>query len=122
MDLYTSPLFQGALRYAKSLKPDRIFILSAKHGLLGLDTEIGPYDMTLNDMSQAQVRSWAGRVLEQLGQHVDLQNDHFVLFAGEKYRRYIVPRMASYEVPLQGMPIGKQLQFLANATHERNLR
>ena len=40
--LYVSPLFVLNLRYAKSLKPDSIFILSAKYGLLDLDKEIEP--------------------------------------------------------------------------------
>lgn len=41
-DLYISPLFKLNLEYAQELKPDAIFILSAKHGLLHLDTEIDP--------------------------------------------------------------------------------
>ena len=31
-DLYISQLFKSGLRYAKSLNPDKIFILSAKYG------------------------------------------------------------------------------------------
>jgi Family of unknown function (DUF6884) len=61
-------------------------------------------------MSSAQVKAWADRVVEQLKAHADLQHDHFVLLAGEKYRKYLVSHLASYDVPFQGMPIGKQLQ------------
>ena len=39
-DLYVSPLFQKNLQYAKSLNSDKIFILSAKYGLLKLNEEI----------------------------------------------------------------------------------
>lgn len=120
-ELYISPLFAGNLRYARSLKPDHIFILSAKYGLLELDREIEPYDMTLNDMGSAQIKAWAGKILAQLKENVDLQRDHFILLAGEKYRKYLTSHLASYEIPLQGMPIGKQLQFLAAQTHESNL-
>lgn len=49
-DLYTSPLFRKLLAYAKSLDPDRILVLSAKHGVLELDDEVNPYEMTLNRM------------------------------------------------------------------------
>lgn len=49
-DLYISPLFVGNLRYARSLKPDNIFVLSAKYGLLELETEVDPYNTTLKDM------------------------------------------------------------------------
>lgn len=111
--LYTSPLFVNNLRYAKHLKPDSIFILSAKYGLIELEREIEPYDVTLNDMSSVQIKAWAGNVLTQLKQRADLRNDHFIFLAGAKYRKYLTPYLASYEVPLQGMPIGKQLQYLA---------
>ena len=36
-DIYVSPLFRLNLAYAESLKPDAIYVLSAKHGLLPLD-------------------------------------------------------------------------------------
>jgi len=120
-DLYLSPLFVGYLRHARSLKPDSIFILSAKHGLLELDREVEPYDTTLNDMPSAQVKAWADQVVEQLKRQADLLSDHFIFLAGEKYRKYLAPHLASYEVPLQGMPIGKQLKYLATPKHEPNL-
>ena len=72
-DLYISPLFMGNLRYARSRMPDDIFILSAKYGLLELDTEIEPYNVTLKEMSTAEVRAWADGVLEQLGRRADLR-------------------------------------------------
>lgn len=111
-DLYVSTLFEKSLAYAGQLKPDAIFILSAKHGLLDPDTEIEPYNLTLNTMSASQVRSWAEKVLGQLTERADLQRDHFIFLAGMKYRIYLTPHLHSYEVPLEGLPIGKQLQFL----------
>ncbi len=47
-DLYISTLFKFNLKYAEKLKPDDIFVLSAKHGLLPLEKEIEPYNETLN--------------------------------------------------------------------------
>ena len=49
-DIYVSPLFRLNLAYAESLKPDAIYVLSAKHGLLPLDDQIEPYELTLNTM------------------------------------------------------------------------
>lgn len=117
-ELYVSPLFMGYLRYAKSQKPDDIFILSAKYGLLELDREIEPYNLTLKDMSSDQARAWAKDVLGQLRKRADLQSDHFILLAGDRYRKYIVPHLVSCEIPFQGMTIGKQLQYLAAHTYE----
>jgi hypothetical protein len=60
-------------------------------------------------------------VVEQLKEQADLQSDHFIFLAGEKYRKFLARRLAFYEIPLQGNPIGKQLQYLATQTHEPNL-
>ena len=111
-ELYTSPLFRLSLAYARQLQPDAIHILSAKYGLVDLDQVIAPYDVTLNTMPAAERRAWAQRVLEQLAQRYDLEHDHFIILAGQRYRQYLVPHLAYVEIPLQGLPIGKQLQFL----------
>jgi len=117
-NLYISPLFVGNLRYARILKPDDIFILSAEYGLLELDREIEPYNKTLNNMLSIQIKAWADKVLVQLKQQTDLQSDLFIFLAGEKYRKYLTPHLVSYQIPMQGMPIGKQLQYLAIQTHK----
>ena len=45
LDLYTGPLFASARTWALSLAPrDRIWILSAAHGLIASDLVIAPYD------------------------------------------------------------------------------
>lgn len=119
--IYVSPLFLGSLRHAKGLKPDRIFILSAKYGLLDLGAEIAPYDTTLKKMSSAEVKAWAEGILEQLRTVADLQKDHFIFLAGEKYRKYLLPHLASYEIPLQGLGIGKQLQYYAAAKAQESI-
>jgi uncharacterized protein DUF6884 len=111
--LYVSPLFVGSLRYARSLQPDHIFILSAEHHLLDLDTVVAPYNTTLKTMSSVAVQQWAERVLEQLKARTDLQVDRFIFLAGDKYRKHLLPQISSYSIPLKGLGIGKQLQWLA---------
>ena len=92
-DLYISALFKKNLAYARRLKPDAIYILSAKYGLLDLDTEIEPYNLTLNTMSAGEIRNWADRVLQQLSQVANLHDDHFIFLAGMKYRKYLLPNL-----------------------------
>lgn len=116
-DLYISALFRLNIQYAKKLKPDAIYILSAMHGLLSLDDEVEPYDLTLNTMSSRQVKAWADQVMAQIGACADPKTDHFVFLAGEKYRKFLLPHLASYEVPMQGLTIGRQLQFLSGQIH-----
>lgn len=117
-DLYVSTLFRSNLEYARSLKPDAIYILSAKYGLVGLDQEIDTYDLTLNTMGEAEKRTWARRVLEVLRQEADLARDHFVFLAGLNYRKYLAPSMRSYEVPLEGYSFGEQLRELKRRINE----
>jgi len=112
-DLYISALFKKNLAYARRLNPDAIYILSAKYGLLDLETEIDPYNQTLNTMSAAENRSWAEKVLQQLGRVADLKQDHFIFLAGEKYRKNLLPHLFSYEIPMEGLTIGRQLQALS---------
>lgn len=114
-DLYASPLFRLSLAYAKELKPDAIFILSAKYGLLRPEEIVAWYDETLNAMTSAGVRTWAVGVLSDLSRIVDLNRNEFVLLAGERYRRFIEPELRHVRVPLRGLAIGKQLQFLKRA-------
>jgi hypothetical protein len=111
-DLYISPLFKKNLQYALKQKPDQIFILSAKYGLISLDEEIEPYDLTLNNMSAKEIKNWAKRVLSDLANQADLQQDSFIFLAGAKYRKYLVSHLTHFEVPFAGLPIGKQLQQL----------
>ena len=100
------------LKFAKSFNPDKIFILSAKYGLIGLDKEIEPYDQTLNTMHSVEKKKWANNVLEELKKVADLNNDEFIFLAGENYRKYLILYIKNYKIPLKGLSIGKQLKYL----------
>jgi hypothetical protein len=112
-DLYISALFRKNLQYALKLAPAQVFILSAKYGLVGLDDEIEPYDLTLNTMSVLEVKQWAQGVLRQLSEKADLEQDQFVFLAGAKYRKYLIPHLPHTQVPLEGLRIGEQLKRLS---------
>jgi hypothetical protein len=111
-DLYTSALFKKMLRYAQCNKPDEIFILSAKYGLLARDDMIDPYEQTLNNMPVAERRDWAQRVLRTLRDRVDLERDQFTILAGDKYRSLLLPHLRHYSIPMEGLAFGQQLRFL----------
>jgi glycerophosphoryl diester phosphodiesterase len=111
-DLYVSSLFQYNLKYANSLNPDKIFILSAKYGLIDLNKEIEPYDKTLNNMASEEKRTWANSVLNQLKKVSDLSKDEFIFLAGNNYRKYLLPYLTHYKIPMKNLGIGKQLKFL----------
>ena len=111
-DLYISALFKYNYQYAQLLKPDRIFILSAKYGLIDPDDEIEPYDETLNTKSRNEIREWSLKILSDLNQKTNLKEDEFIFLTGKNYRMFLIPKIKNYEVPLEGLTIGKQLSFL----------
>jgi len=118
-ELYCSTLFKNGLEYAKLLKPDDIFILSAMHHLVELDDVLNPYNLTLNEMKSKDIEVWANKVLEQItSKSYDLANDKFIFLAGDKYRKFITPHMPHHEVPMKGLGIGYQLQWLQTRIKE----
>jgi cytoplasmic iron level regulating protein YaaA (DUF328/UPF0246 family) len=120
-DLYISNFFKKSLAYAKSLNPDKIFILSAKYGLLKLNDEIEPYEKTLNKMKQKDRKEWANNVIKNLTKETDLKNDEFVILAGKKYREFLIPEINNYTTPLARKPFLKQIQWLKEKTNESQL-
>ena len=111
--LYESALFVKSLAYAKSLKHDNIYILSAKYHLLALDTEIESYNLTLNTMSKQEKTVWGKEVIAQLMEVADVEKDKFVILAGKNYLTPIKAALKHIETPLEGMKIGERLQFLS---------
>ena len=62
-----SDIFTKRFAYAKKVTSrDKIFILSAKYGLLRLDDIIEPYDLFLNDQSTEYKSKWAEKVIKQM--------------------------------------------------------
>lgn len=110
-ELYNSHLFKLNLEYARR-NTERAFILSAKYGLLELDDEIEPYNLTLNNMKDSEIKQWAEKVLESLKNKANLQEDEFIFLAGEKYRRHLIDSLKNSSIPMKNLGIGKQLKFL----------
>ena len=115
-DLYTSSLFKMAYAYAEKLGVDKIYILSAKHGLLEEDDKIGWYNETLLNKSTKECKDWSNKVLDDLrGKGANLSKDTFYLLAGKKYYQYLLGdgKIENYILPYYGQKgIGYILKFL----------
>ncbi len=98
------------------------FILSAEHGLLHPDDVIPPYNKTLNWMPIQERRVWGRNAFAQLTETLQ-RGDHAVFFAGAKYREFLVPALADFDVkvtiPLEGKRIGEQLSWFKGKMNER---
>jgi len=125
-DLYQSALFKLSLAYAQSLNPDKIFILSALHHLLDPETEIEPYDVTLSNVPKNKRKpglkvlnaeekdEWGKMVIDQLSRQTDIENDKFIILAGQEYIKPINMKLKKENtyLPLAGLRQGERLAYL----------
>lgn len=123
-EMYRSQLFQAALRWAL-LHCDRVFILSAKHGLLRLDDVVEPYDETLPHNVAGRL-AWGRKVGAQIVGAVGEIEARLVVLAGEKYADAVSfddPEWEyEWEEPLRGLEIGERLAWFKRqraAEHRR---
>ena len=95
-ELYSaSPMFQKTLEYGKSLKPDKMYILSAKHHLVPLTKTLEPYDKTLKEMPKAE-------------------KEQFVFLTGSEYMKLFTQYIpdGNIEKPMEGKRFGERLKWL----------
>jgi cytoplasmic iron level regulating protein YaaA (DUF328/UPF0246 family) len=123
-ELYISPLFKGLRAYAKA-NADEWYILSARYGLLAPQQVVEPYEMTLNNMPKVERQAWGARVRQQL-REVLPSHTTMVLLAGARYREEIEPFLREQghlvEIPLLGLPMGRQQSWLKGHLADRHVR
>lgn len=118
-DMYISPLFKKQLAFAKTFNPDKIYILSAKYGVVELEQYISPYDLTLNDMPNSKRKEWAYKCYLQLKKKNINFNEKAIFLCGENYHKYLSQVFKNAEIPLGDLPFGKRLQYLNQYLKER---
>lgn len=93
---------------------DRLFILSAKYGLIEPEDYIEPYNETLNEKTVKERREWSNMVFNQIKDKLPNPSLYELYFhAGARYREFLILLLikAGYlcKVSLKGMKIGEQL-------------
>lgn len=115
-DLYSaSPTFKKTLEYGKSLKPDKMFILSAKHYLVPLTKVLEPYDKTLKEMPKDEKEAWGAEVEKQMKSHgINPEKDHFISLTGTEYMKPLLKYIPEdhIETPMAGKRMGERMQWL----------
>lgn len=115
-ELYSaSPMFQKTLEYGKSLKPDKMFILSAKHHLVPLTKKLEPYDKTLKEMPKNEKEKWGEETVKQMKSHgINVDKDNFIFLTGSEYMKPLTKYIpeANIEKPMEGRRMGERLQWL----------
>lgn len=106
-----SHLFSLSYAYANRTA-DKVFILSAKYGLLEENDRISPYEFTLKQLPYNRRVDWAQYVLKQLRPKCDIDNDEFVILAGKDYYETILPELKHYSLPLEHLSMGHRISAL----------
>lgn len=114
IDMYISPLFILSRKYAEQ-KGLPIFILSAKYGLIDEERVIMPYEKTVNEMKKPELLEWGSRVRAEF-QKQFARDDTLLVLAGSKYLTFLEGLDNPIINPLEGLPIGKRLQWLRQHT------
>jgi hypothetical protein len=115
-ELYSaSPMFQKTLEYGKSLKPDKMYILSAKHHLVPLTKKLEPYDKTLKEMPKDEKEKWGEETIKQMrSAGINPEKDTFVFLTGSEYMKpfnQYIPD-SNIEKPMEGKRFGERLKWL----------
>jgi hypothetical protein len=117
-ELYSaSPMFRKTLEYGKSLKPNKMYILSAKHHLTPLTKMLEPYDLTLKEMSKAEKDTWGEVTIGQIKANgINPETDTFIFLAGTEYIKPLTKYIpeSNIEEPMKGKRFGERLQWLNN--------
>lgn len=124
IDLYIGRLFLLRVAYAQKFYPGaRLYILSAKYGLLEPDKVVAPYDETLKKWPIARRRAWAKKVLRQLRSKVGALSGHvFVVMAGKEYYQFLLPLLPNHilvPAPRYDFRVAKQIKWFKEAVYGR---
>lgn len=112
-ELYISSLFVKSLEYAeKIIEADKIYVLSAKYGLVPIDKVIEPYEKTLKNMKKNERVEWANEVLSELSKVSDIMKDEYYILAGKNYYENIVTKLKNVKIVMEGLQLGPRLKFL----------
>ncbi len=121
-ELYSaSPMFRKTLEYGKSLEPDKMFILSAKHHLVPLNKELDPYDKTLKEIPKDEKEKWGEETMKQMkSAGLDLNKDKFIFLTGGEYLKPFRNYIANLETPMEGRRLGERLKWLNSQISKLN--
>jgi hypothetical protein len=121
--LYRSALFEKSLLYALS-KTDRVYILSAKHGVLQLADIVEPYELSIKKLNPAEKANWVSKVGNKLTQLISA-GDKVHILAGMEYTRPLLPVFHTIGcqviLPLAGKGLGKRISWLRLDNRESEL-
>lgn len=114
-ELYASSLFRSSLKLAERLC-ERVYVLSARHGVVSLDQVLAPYNVTLSRMPTKDRVLWGYRCAIQLVALEGALPMNAALYAGREYvepiEQALRPLRWKLHDPMRGLQIGERLAWL----------
>ena len=113
-DIYTGVYFYNMIRFARSIAPDsRIYIVSAKHGLLRTNQIIAPYNLRMGTPG-----SITADIIKRQAQALGLRPaERGIFVGGPDYLSVLAPTFTNIERPLVGKgAIGDQMHYMRLAS------
>lgn len=111
--LYQGPYFKMNLAWALSVVDgSRVFILSAKHGLLRLTDELDPYDLKMG-----QPGSIGAVEIKRQAQAFEFDKMKLYAIGGSEYLFALKAAGLDFCAPIAGLSLGRSMQVL-----KRNMR
>jgi hypothetical protein len=108
-DMYVGPYFRSCLATATAIAPrGRVYILSARYGLLGLDDPIEPYDLTMGQPGAVTADQLAAQAADR-----GITGYAITALCSARYAAMIRQVWADVSAPLAGLGIGRQRHALA---------
>jgi hypothetical protein len=112
-ELYSaSDFFRKALSVAEAVA-NKVYVLSAKHGLVTLSEILSPYEKPLAGAPRKIQQDWSEKVYDSLRRTRPYREAWTILwFAGMDYRRYLIEKIREdgkrSVIPLEGLSQGAQ--------------
>ena len=116
-----SPKFNKSLEFAQT-QADEIFILSAKYGLVSLNTHLKPYNKTLVGKRKNEKSAWGKKVLRQITELFDVNTTMFIILAGADYFAPLQNYLPHKQIPLLGLRQGESLARLNELLNKNPIR
>jgi hypothetical protein len=113
-DLYVGPLFKASMRYARLRFPDhKIFILSAKYGLIPSTQIIAPYDQKIGVNETITVD-----IMIDQAQRLGILNQDVMLISGKSYSDFVKKVFKDVKItnPIHNLTLGYAIQLLTNGS------
>lgn len=112
-DMYISPLFKKAYQYALKFVPeDKIYILSAKYGLIHSSQMIDPYEKTLNAERDKERKVWAYNVIQQMKAKGVPFDASVMLLGGGKLHKVPQHGIKECVLPFEGIVNGQDITMV----------